>query len=84
MNSKVNIARLDSQLKQARLHRSLVQTAKAVGFDTSTMADIMNEIANSVDSVITKVNSQLPKDFPVHIRDTILDGLKDRSRRLLK
>ncbi|GGP67532.1 hypothetical protein GCM10009347_36170 [Shewanella algicola] len=25
MNSKVNIARLDSQLKQARLHRALVQ-----------------------------------------------------------
>ncbi|CAM4323571.1 Serine/threonine-protein kinase HipA [Shewanella livingstonensis] len=63
--------------------RHFIQTAKAVGFDTATMADIMNEIANSVDSVITKVNSKLPQDFPVHIRDTILDGLKDRSRRLL-
>ncbi len=63
--------------------RHFIQTAKAVGFDTATMADIMNEIANSVDSVITKVKLQLPQDFPVHIRDTILDGLLDRSRRLL-
>jgi serine/threonine-protein kinase HipA len=62
--------------------RHFIQTAKAVGFDTNTMTTIMNEIANSVDSVIINVKSQLPEDFPVHIRDSILTGIKDMTKRI--
>jgi serine/threonine-protein kinase HipA len=62
--------------------RHFIQTAKAVGFDVATMTAIISEIANSVDLVIAKVKSQLPKGFPAHISDSILDGLKVRSNRL--
>ncbi|MBV7317257.1 type II toxin-antitoxin system HipA family toxin [Shewanella sp. NIFS-20-20] len=62
--------------------RHFIQTAKAVGFDTDVMAAILIEIEARVDEVIDKVKAQLPEDFPSHIRESILDGLKDRSQRL--
>ncbi|WP_064792330.1 type II toxin-antitoxin system HipA family toxin [Shewanella woodyi] len=62
--------------------RHFIQTAKAVGFDTDVMAAILIEIEYRVDEVIDKVKAQLPEDFPSHIRDSILDGLKERSQRL--
>ena len=62
--------------------RHFMQTAKAIGFDTQTMTAILREVADSVDDVIMRVKAQLPGDFPVHIRDSILDGLKDRAKRL--
>ncbi|ACA84795.1 type II toxin-antitoxin system HipA family toxin [Shewanella woodyi] len=62
--------------------RHFIQTAKAVGFDTEVMAAILIEIEDRVDEVIDKVKAQLPEDFPSHIRDSILDGLKERSQRL--
>lgn len=63
--------------------RHFIQTAKAIGYDTDAMAYIMSELADVVDSVVTKVKSQLPIDFPVHIRDSILDGLEARANRLV-
>ncbi len=62
--------------------RHFIQTAKAIGFDTQTMTAILQEVADSVDAVITKVMAQLPEDFPEHIRDSILTGLKNRAKRL--
>ncbi|MCL1123565.1 type II toxin-antitoxin system HipA family toxin [Shewanella surugensis] len=62
--------------------RHFMQTAKAVGFDTDTMADILSEIADKVDTVIMKVRSQLPKGFPQHISEPILDGMKQRVSRI--
>ena len=62
--------------------RHFMQTAKVIGFDTQTMTAILREVADSVDDVIMRVKAQLPGDFPVHIRDSILDGLKDRAKRL--
>jgi len=64
--------------------RHFIQTAKAVGFDIDTMNAILREVAVSIDPVIAKVRAQLPADFPAHIRDLILDGLKARSSRLSK
>lgn len=63
--------------------RHFIQTAKAIGFDPQTMTAILREVADSVDDVIMRVKAQLPGDFPVHIRDSILNGLKDRAKRLM-
>jgi serine/threonine-protein kinase HipA len=62
--------------------RHFIQTAKAVGFDTGIMMEMMRDIADKVEAVVVKVKAQLPNDFPVHIRDPILNGLTDRATRL--
>ncbi|MXR70983.1 type II toxin-antitoxin system HipA family toxin [Shewanella sp. JBTF-M18] len=62
--------------------RHFIQTAKAVGFDTDSMANIMIEMADVLDFVIMKVKAELPEGFPDHIRDAILDGLKARGARM--
>lgn len=62
--------------------RHFIQTAKAAGFDTDSMAGIMVEMADVLDFVLMKVSAELPDDFPVHIRDSILKGLKERAKRL--
>ncbi|GHA16077.1 type II toxin-antitoxin system HipA family toxin [Oceanisphaera arctica] len=62
--------------------RHFFQTAKTVGFDQEAMARILAEVAGSVDTAIDNVSKQLPNDFPNHIRDSILGGVKARSSRL--
>lgn len=62
--------------------RHFFQTAKAVGFEQVQMERILSELAGSLDGVIERVRQQLPEGFPAHIADTILDGLKARSKRL--
>lgn len=62
--------------------RHFLATAKAVGFDKTEMENILQEMSASVDKVIERVTYQLPDDFPIKIRTTILDGLKARSARL--
>ncbi|MBA0184876.1 HipA domain-containing protein [Pectobacterium versatile] len=63
--------------------RHFFQTAKAVGFARESMENILAEFAQTVDTVITAVRSQLPVDFPTHISEAILAGLQARSRRLM-
>lgn len=62
--------------------RHFFQTAKAVGFDSDAMAAILTEFAQTVGTVISNVRDRLPADFPAHISNSILAGLKDRSARL--
>ncbi|WP_192021939.1 type II toxin-antitoxin system HipA family toxin [Shewanella sp. WPAGA9] len=62
--------------------RHFIQTAKAVGFDPIVMAEILQEVAETVDEVIKRVTARLPDDFPAHIRESILNGLTDRAKRL--
>jgi serine/threonine-protein kinase HipA len=47
------------------------------------MMEMMRDIADKVEPVIMKVNAQLPNDFPAHIRDSILNGLTDRIKRIV-
>ncbi|MFB2685802.1 hypothetical protein ACE02B_11410 [Shewanella mangrovisoli] len=56
--------------------RHFIQTAKAAGFDTDSMVGIMAEMADTLDFVIMKLSAELRDDFPAHVRDSILDGLK--------
>nr|MCF5893371.1 hypothetical protein [Aeromonas veronii] len=51
-------------------------------FEKGQMEMILNEMASSLDEVISAVRQQLPDTFPVQIADSILDGLSTRARRL--
>ncbi|WP_144212156.1 type II toxin-antitoxin system HipA family toxin [Shewanella donghaensis] len=62
--------------------RHFIQTAKAVGFDPKIMTDILQEVADSVEGVIHRVTAKLPDDFPEHIKESILNGLSERAKRL--
>lgn len=83
---KLAMALKGTQGKKAQLDkiypRHFIQTAKAVGFDTERMAAIMSEMADRLDAVVKQVSAELPRDFPVHIRDAILNGLRARAKRL--
>jgi serine/threonine protein kinase HipA of HipAB toxin-antitoxin module len=64
--------------------RHFYQTAKAVGFEKVQMEMILNEMASSLDEVISAVRQQLPDTFPAQIADSILDGLSTRAQRLTR
>uniref|UniRef100_UPI0034A44C92 HipA domain-containing protein n=1 Tax=Aeromonas sp. R2-1 TaxID=3138459 RepID=UPI0034A44C92 len=64
--------------------RHFYQTAKAVGFEKVQMEMILNEMASSLDEVISAVRQQLPDTFPTQIADSILDGLSTRAQRLTR
>lgn len=63
--------------------RHFYQTAKAVGFEQTQMAQIMSEFIERTDRVIERVRQQLPVNFPAQVADTILNGLKVRTMRLV-
>lgn len=48
-----------------------IRTADACNFSTEAMHEIINEVLSSMDTVIEKVKSQLPEDFPAHISEPI-------------
>jgi serine/threonine-protein kinase HipA len=62
--------------------RHFLDTAKDVGFDIEMMVNIMTQVVNDLDSVITRVERQLKRDFPVHIKNAIFKGMKNRAKRL--
>jgi serine/threonine-protein kinase HipA len=63
--------------------KHFLNTAKDVGFDTEMMTSLMTQVINDLDSVITRVEGQLKKDFPLHIKDLIFEGIKNRAKRLI-
>ena len=65
------------------LPRHFLDTAKDVGFDTEMMVNIMTQVVNDLDSVMTRVEGQLKKDFPKHIKGAIFKGMKNKAKRLV-
>ncbi len=53
-----------------------------MGFDADTMNTILLETVNQIDAVIKTVIAQIPHDFPIYIRDSILDGLTESAKRI--
>lgn len=62
--------------------RHFLATAKTVGFSQQTMQEILNEFAERAPHVIQRLQEKLPDDFSKHIKDSILEGLQNRVRRL--
>lgn len=51
--------------------------------DSATKAQaLMEDMARKTPSVIASVQSRLPKDFPDHISEPILEGLEQQARKL--
>jgi len=59
--------------------RHWLDEAKKVHFPESEMIAIMKETTNKLSSVIDKVKSQLPQDFPEDISSSIFEGMKNTS-----
>jgi len=61
--------------------RHFMSTAKQVGFNEKTAKAIMDEMMEMIEEVITKVESQLPADFPEKIATTIIEGMRKQHAR---
>lgn len=67
----------------ARIHaRHFVSTARHVGFSVERTKRLMNEIAEQTNHVIDVVTALLPADFPSHVSEAILDGVRKHSEKL--
>ncbi len=62
--------------------RHFISTAKAVGFDTSRMKDIMDEFAVSLPLAIEKLQQRIPPNIPVRIQDAIFSNALKQAQRL--
>ncbi len=54
--------------------RHFIDTAKAVGFDTARMEEIMKEFAINIPNTIKELEAELPSDFPKSISDSIFSN----------
>lgn len=67
----------------SRIHaRHFVSTAQQVGFSVERTKSLMSEIAEQIRPVIHDVEALLPADFPSHVSEPILNGIKKQSEKL--
>lgn len=65
--------------------RHFISPAAHVGFSKEVAANLMRDMADQAENVISQVSTQLPPDFPEHISSTIFSGLArkaDKIRRM--
>ena len=62
--------------------RHFVSTAQQGGFSVEKAKTLMEEMAQKTEAVITNIQSTLPSDFPSHISQPILEGLRKQAMRL--
>ncbi len=62
--------------------RHFMQTAERAGLPKALIRDALAEMAEAATKAIEKIESELPKDFPAAIHDTVKDALTDRVRSL--
>lgn len=61
--------------------RHFISTAKQAGFNEKTAKAVMDEMMGMVEEVITKVELQLPADFPEAITTSIMAGMRRQYTR---
>lgn len=57
-------------------------TAKEVGFSEASMNALLDQMAADTETVIEKVASELPENFPSHIAEPIFHGMLKHAQRL--
>lgn len=62
--------------------RHFVSTAQQVGFSSERARELLGEVAEQVPAVIGKVETLLPSDFPLHIAESILEGVQRQAEKL--
>lgn len=60
------------------------KAAKNANYSTEKAEVILYEMLNKVDTVIEEVCDQLPPTFPKQISQSIFDGMRSMSKRLMK
>jgi serine/threonine-protein kinase HipA len=55
--------------------RHFASTAESIGFNTETARGLFNEMIDEIDNVVTRVESQLPEQFPESIARSTFDGI---------
>lgn len=64
------------------LRRHWIAQAQQVGLGAVTAEQLIEEVVESVESVIGQVSRLLPKDFPMNIADAIFSGMRKQSEKL--
>ena len=59
--------------------RHFVQSAIAAGMPSRTVEEIMQELAERIKPAIDVASDELPRGFPRHIRESIIEGLLERA-----
>lgn len=62
--------------------RHFLSTARHVGFSEAQARKLIDEVVEQTDSAVSAVAGQLPEDFPTHISEPILEGVRGQARRL--
>lgn len=63
--------------------KHFLETANEVGFSTSAMNEILDEMAALTETVIQNVTDALPTGFPNTISDPIFEGMRRYAQRLV-
>jgi serine/threonine-protein kinase HipA len=64
--------------------RHFPATAKIAGYSPVLMEEMLNQVTAATERVLEAVQKQLPKDFPVHISEPVLEGVSRASSVLSK
>jgi len=62
------------------LPRHWVHTGEAAGMDTAVVKDLLVDIIDKTPRAINSVSSELPKDFPPDLAESIFQGLKAAAK----
>ena len=63
--------------------RHFISTAKAVNFSCESAENIIQDMLDKTDKVISEVNAELPADFPKNISESIFNGILNAKKILL-
>lgn len=62
--------------------RHFLSTAQHVGFSSERVRFLLDEIAGQTEHATSTVEALLPADFPHHISDSILNGVRSQAKKL--
>lgn len=62
--------------------RHFLSTAREVSFPVLQVEQLLEEMKQRTESVISKVETMLPAGFPEHISEAIFEGLRNQSARI--
>jgi serine/threonine-protein kinase HipA len=60
------------------LPRHFIQSAAQAGMPRTRVEEVMDELLNQAPAAVESASEQLPRNFPEHIRKSIIDGLGTR------
>ena len=62
--------------------RHFISTAEKVGFSVPKTIEMMQQMADAAEQVVTRVRANLPAGFPESISNAIFDGLNGQADKI--